>query len=312
MENNEVQKVKSDEEKANAASLASFNKMKATIDAQVKNLESIKIIDETSFAVASQQLSSAKQLNKQIDDAHKKTKEEALKFCQAVDKAKKDLKSPLEKAMDKAEKEVLSYDVKIKAEKTAALAKLEVKQEAVVAHQVQIGESLKNEMVEFEKRAFQRIDECKTEADLSGVYQQYIMAFPSNYDVVIKGRISNLGKAKIDLIRGVTTQDAYEKIKVDLSAVVPEMKAPEVILPQFDVIESEKAVIMSSGPTNIKRKWVFEVENENEVPRMFLMVDEKAVKEWMKKAEEVGNLKDGQVHQMNGFKFYQESSVKIK
>lgn len=307
--NQEIEKTQLADEKA----LAGFNKMKTTIDEQIKNLQDIKVTDDTSLAVASQQLSKAKQLNKQIDEAHATVKEEALRFCQAADKAKKSFKIPLETAMAVTETEVLKYDAEVKKKKAAELAKLEKEQQGIREQQEKEATALRTEMTEFAFRAFKNINESAKAEDLALIYDQYVTKFPENYDVAIKNRIIKLGTAKIGIIKVTLTPAEYEKVYNEVTGIVPEIKVISTTgMPKFDAIESEKAVIMSSGPTNIKQEWNFEVADKTQIPLMFLEVNDSSVKAWIKEAVKNGVLKDDQECVINGFKFFQTSKVKVK
>lgn len=294
---------------ADQQSLDKFNEMKASIDEQVENLSSLKVTDENSLAIANHQLSKGKQIVKQIDAAHATTKEPALRFCQAVDKARKELRTPLDNAMALAERGVLNYNAEVQRKKQEELAALEMKQQQEREKALKEAQELQSKMIAFEKEAFEKIDSSKSEAELSEIYKLYVLNFPNNYDKIIIGRISKLGKARIDVIRNIISDEQYIAVKSEIMGIKVEVAAPVVDTPQFDAIEVKKEAIMNSGPTNIKKKWNFEVIDEASVPRIFLSVDESKVKAYIKGSSEKGEIKEGV---LNGIRFYQESTLKIK
>jgi len=297
--------------------LVEFNKLKTAIDEQVKNLLLIKVTDEPSSVVANNQLSKAKQLVKSVTQAHSIVKEDALRFCQAADKAKRDMNTPLDEAMESAEKQLLAYNKIVEAKKQKDLQDLADKKKVEDDKVIAEAEALKKEMVEFEAKAFDRINKALTRDELADVFNGYVVNAPAKYDESIVARIKSLGTARFNYVVAVQNKmsgDAqaeadgiYLEMYQRLTNTKPVIK--EVVLPMFDT-KVQEAVIMSSGPSNIKKTWTFEVVDKAKVPMGFLMVDESAVKKWMKEnPDELMNI-SGVV--TNGIKFFQESSVKIK
>lgn len=296
---------------SNEQGLAEFNKLKASIDEQIKNLSLIKVIDETSQAVANQQLSKAKQLVKQVTEAHALVKEEALRFCQSADKAKREMITPLDSAMNLTETELLTYNRKVEADKKAEIERLEAEQEVLRKEAEDAKQALITQMQEFEARAFNLINEAINPPQLSSVYTMYIQEFPALYDVAIKERISKLGKAKLDAIQNgsIGNLQIYQDMYCEYTGTRIEIVAPEIAQPKFDAIEIKKSVIEHSAPaSNIKKTWTFEIMNLTEVPLEFLMPDESKIKAYIKDNKE--KLVDGNI--VCGIKFFIESSVKIK
>jgi len=231
---------------SNEQGLAEFNKLKASIDEQIKNLSLIKVTDETSMAVANQQLSKAKQLVKQVTEAHALVKEEALRFCQSADKAKREMITPLDSAMNLAEQQLLAWNRKIEADKKAEIERLEAEQEALRIEAQASQNALVKQMQEFEAKAFGLIHEAKTTNELSFVYTNYVLAFPAVYDTNIQERIKKLGKAKLDVVQNPGKDnfvDAYKNLHNEFTGKPQEIVAPVVAMPSFDAIEVKKSVI---------------------------------------------------------------------
>ncbi len=295
----------------NEKGLEEFNKLKASIDEHVKNLLLIKVTDETSQAVANQQLSKAKQLDKEVDARHALVKEEALRFCQSADLAKRTLKAPLAPATLHVETELLEYNKKVEANNQAILIELE-RQQGILQQEAEASQqALITQMGEFEARAFKLINEATTPADLSFVYTNYVIAFPAVYDANIKDRISKLGKAKLNVVQfpGSAHEETYLFMRDEYLGVKQEIVAPVVApVPQFDVIEAKKSVIANSSSTNIKKTWKHEVVSLEAVPLAWLIVDESKVKAFIK--ENSDKFVDGDI--LNGIKYFLESSVKVK
>lgn len=295
--------------------LVEFNKLKATIDEQVANLLLIKVTDEASSIVANNQLSKAKALVKSVAEAHAITKEEALRFCQAVDKAKREMSTPLDEAMASAEKELIAYNNVIEEKKQKELADLAEKKRLAEETANKEAEALKNEMIEFEKRAFERIHKALTRDELADIYNSYVLNAPQKYDVDIVSRIKSLGTARFNYVVAIENKmneearkeadGIYTEMYQRLTNTKPVIK--KVAVPVFDT-KVQEAVIMSSGPSNIKKKWTFEVIDETQVPRSMLSVDEKKISAWIKTNS--GTLTENYV--VSGVKFFTESSVKIK
>jgi len=295
----------------NEQGLAEFNKLKASIDDQIKNLSLIKVTDETSQAVANQQLSKAKQLVKQVTEAHALVKEEALRFCQSADKAKREMITPLDSAMALTETELLTYNRKIEADKRAEIERLEAEQEVLRKEAEDVKQALIKQMQEFEAGAFKLINDAVNPPQLSTIYTMYIQEFPALYDVAIKERISKLGQAKLFLIN--VGSEGHKKIYQDLycnyTGTKIEIIAPEVAMPSFDAIEVKKSVIENApAHTNIKKTWKHEVVSIEAVPMGWLLVDESKAKAFIK--ENSDRLIDGEI--INGIKYFLEASVKIK
>jgi hypothetical protein len=295
----------------NEQGLAEFNKLKASIDDQIKNLSLIKVNDDTSMAVANQQLSKAKQLIKTVNDAHALVKEEALRFCQSADKAKREMANPLIEAMGLTESELLAYNRKVEADKKAELDRLEKEKEKLRKEAEDTKQALIKQMKEFEARAFTLINDATNPAQLSFVYTKYIQEFPAVYDVNIKDRISKLGKAKLDVMNapGSEKEEVYSFLYDELTGTVRQIIAPVVLQPSFDAIEVKKSVIeKSSTPSNIKKTWKHEVVTLEAVPMGWLLVDESKVKAFIK--ENSDKFTEGEI--INGIRYFLESSVKIK
>lgn len=300
--------------------LVTFNKMKLQIDNQVDTLKKIKVTDSTSLAVANQQLSAGKKLLKGVDTAHAAVKEEALRFCQAADKAKKSMRTPLEEAMGLTEKEVLAYNTKVEKENAAALFELNKKQQEETATSEKEAAALVIEMKEFEKRAFNLINLATATSQLADVYENYITKFPAKYDKVIMERVKALGTAKFNVIKSMDTTlklsaedvgrtlEAYETLYNTVTNTVPEVKAVATSTLSFDAIEKEKVVLQSNVPTNIKKDWVHELVDLSAVPLEWLMLNEKAVKEYIKANSD--KFTEDQI--ITGVKFKTEASVKVK
>jgi len=300
---------------SNEQGLAEFNKLKASIDEMAKNLLLIKVTDETSMAIANQQLSKAKQIDKDVDNRHALVKEEALRFCQAADLAKRTIKAPLAPATLHVETELLNYNRKVEAEKKAEIARLEAEQEALRKEADMAKEKLIAQMQDFESRAFKLINDAVTPADLSFVYTNYVLAFPAVYDVNIQERIKKLGKLKLNVVQteGVVRLaniNEYTSLYNEYMGTKQEIVVPtEVAMPSFDAIEIKKSVIENApAPTNIKKTWKHEVVSIEAVPLGFLIVDEAKVKAFIK--ENSGQFTDGII--LNGIKYYLEASVKVK
>lgn len=279
---------------ADQKALDTFNKMKTSIDDQVTALKLIKVIDTNSLEIANKQLSKGKEYLKEVDNAHKLTKEPALRFCQAADAAKKDIKSPLELAMASVETEVLNFNA---AEERKAAEKTRLANKAAQKE----ADALKKEMGEFEKRAFDQIEKATTEEELSQIYQSYIQQFPEKYDPIVKGRITALGTAKFNLIQKRVSQEDYTKVLNELKGIKPELTV--TVKPSFDTGGPSYSGTLS----NVKKKWDFQVLDASQVPREWMSVDESKIKAWMKENED--NLTAGV---RTGVHFFITDKLKIK
>jgi len=300
--------------KTNEQGLEEFNKLKSTIDEMAKSLFLIKVTDDTSMAVANQQLSRAKQIDKDVDNRHALVKEEALRFCQAADLAKRTIKSPLAPATLHVETELLNYNRKVEADKKAEIAKLEAEQERLKKTAADESKNLVAQMQEFEARAFNLIVSANLPAELSSVYTVYVIAFPPTYDVVIKERIMKLGKAKLNFLQAldVNVKNEMDKVWIEMhqefTNTKPVIAAPIITMPSFDAIEIKKSVIENQVSSNIKKTWKHEVVVLEAVPMAWLVIDESKVKAFIK--ENSDKFTDGEI--INGIKYFLESSVKIK
>lgn len=276
--------------------LVEFRKTKAELDKHVEVLKAIKVTDKNSLAVANQQLSVAKVMLKGIDDKHKVVKEEALRFCQSADKAKKELRSPMDLAVAELDQQIIDFD------------------KAEIARLLKEAQALEKEQVEFENRGIDQIHNAKSTKELADIYQMYIIEFPEKYHPEMKDRIKALGTAKFNAIKAadptlklsledvVNAIAAYDTMHGKLTGKIVEGAAPEVVTPPVILVPSFSAV------SNVKKDWDFEIVDLSKLPLDWIAVNEKSVKEYMKANKDV--LAEGQV--IGGLKFKQVASVKHK
>lgn len=251
----------------------------------------LTITDDTSLLLVTQQYSLLKGTIADIEKLRVKEKAPYLDAGKQIDALAKKLSTPLENVFTEGSKKILAYNKQ--------------KQEKAQKELNRIND-IKSAISKFSSEAIKRLGECKTIEELTSVREQLIVQyvpdsqwteFDTEYQQV---RVALNDYAKAKRIEITTPAQADETLTESIKEAIVD-KVEEV-----GVQEVAKAEFTTTS--KIKEKWLFEVVNLAEVPREYLMLDEKKVKEFIKNNTEL--LVNGEVQA--GIKFFIEESVTIR
>jgi hypothetical protein len=229
---------------------------------------------------------------KNIEDIRVKEKAPYLDAGKQIDALAKKLSLPLESVLSDGEKKLLAYN--------------RMKAEIAQKEQTRIN-AIKSAISKYSSEAISAINECKTIEQLTEARQGWVVNFiPSAKDYAefladaeaMKINLNDLCKAK--RIEMIAPEQADETLTESIKEAIVE-KVEEV-----GAVESKAGEFTTTS--KIKGTWRFELVNLAEVPREYLMLDEKKVKEFIKNNTE--QLVNGEVQA--GIKFFIEESVSIR
>ncbi len=313
--------------KTESAGIEKFEQLQKSVTDQISVLTAIQITDDTSLAIANQQLSKAKQLENFIDEARLLIQEKEFKFCKEVNAKAKLLATPLSTSMDDMKSKMLTFDKaeKLRKQKEAeaiAAKQREIEQEQIKAQQLENEKvaKLQEQIIKFEKDAFKHIHESKTMEELSNAYSVFVLSFPKEYGEIVLGRIKSLGQAKAKVLSPDITVDKdvildeYVKLYASITGTEVKIEAKVIETPMaiVNALEEQKQAIAVNMPVaNIRKTWDFKVaeaEDMGDIPLEWLMLNETVVKEWMKNNKE--KLSEGMKYW--GVTFYQRETIITK
>jgi len=271
--------------------VAQFEALKKQSQQIAENCSQLTVTDSTSLAVATQNLSKAKEFIRNVEKLRKEAKDPYLKAGQQIDVLAKNLSNPVEGVIKSGEKAILDFN-RIEEEK----AKEEQRRIA----------NIKYSMSEYSKTAMFHIDQCLQIEHLDEIYGTYIKNWP-NYpewqefnEEATKMRIALRDYVKQKHILLTTPKEADETVQEVIQ---------ETITAQLEVFGAEEIKASEFTTTsNIKDKWVFELVSMVDVPLVWRALDEKRVKEWLKNPDV--ELTDGLI--LGGVKFTIEKQLKIR
>lgn len=271
---------------------ASFLQLQQSCNEISEKCSKIAIVDDLSLQLATQNYSMLKATIGQIEDIRVKEKAPYLDAGKQIDALAKKLSSPLEVVLDAGKKKVLAYN-----QEKLRLANLEQKRI----------NDIKSAISKYSADAIKVLSGCKTMEQLTEARQGWVVNFiPSAVDFAefltdaetMKANLNNLCKAK--RIELTAPEQADETMVETIKEAIVE-KVEEV-----GVVESKAAEFTTT--TKFRGTWKFEVVDESILPREFLMLNEKKVKEWLSSHKDA--LGNGEVQ--HGIKFFIEESVTIR
>lgn len=145
-----------------------------------------------------------------------------------------------------------------------------------------------------------------------------LLSFKGGVDSAFKSYSQNLGtiesnaKGKLGIYQSrveierlkaekATREEAARiQAKLDEEAKAAGVEAPQVMVPT--VAPQSTTTRTDEGTASVVKTWTFEVTDETQVPREYLMVDEKKIRQAVK----------GGVRQIAGIRIYEEANVRIR
>lgn len=288
--------------------LQKFNELKATAEEHILILSQIQITDNNSEAIATQQLSSAKAYVKHVESIRVEMKAPYLDMGKQIDTAAKTLNSPVDEWVEKVGKSLLAW-------KQAAQRKREEEANRLA--------NLKAKIISYQTESILEINACKTVSpELAGVFKKRIAEFPADDQWgefvaeahEMKKVLMAHGKSKkasLEELAKATSKEEVEKIEV--AQQIQEAEAiqatQEIVIEKAD---NAIAKVESQTTTNIRKDWKATVFDFNAIPREFLILDEKKVKEYMREKVAKGDFVSGQTYQEFGIQFKQEETLLVR
>lgn len=264
---------------------ATFLALKSNAEDVAAKCNKIQVTDDISLGIAMQQLGAAKTLIKQIDDIRKREKEPYFNAGKQIDALAKTLSTPIETALSAGEEKIKAYNrlLREKAEKEA-----------------QRVQAIKNEMQIYCKQAMKAMDESKTVDDLRAVREKWIVNAPTEtykeFEAefyAIRQTLNDYAKSRKTAIEAPKEADPEEKVVIQ-EAVIEKIEAVPQVQEHVDV-------------KGIKVDWDYEVVDLTKVPHALLMINDKAVKQFIKENKE--NMTEGEV---KGLRFFPVDKIRIR
>ena len=245
----------------------------------------IQVTDEVSLGIAMQQLGMAKTLIKQIDDIRKREKEPYFQAGKQIDALAKNLSNPIENALSNGEEKVKAFNRKLReaAEKEA-----------------QRVQSIKNEMQVYCNQAIKAFENCKTVDELRVEREKWIVNAPVETYKEFETDFYNIRKTLNEYVKS-------KKIAIETPAQSdPEEKQAikEAVIETVQQVPEVKEHVDIKG---IKIDWDYEVVDLTQVPHALLMINDKAVKAFIKENKE--NMTEGTV---KGIRFFPIDKLRIR
>lgn len=304
----------------------SFEYTKEMLSELVEQVSVIQIVDSTSLGIANQKLSLIGNYRKEIESKRKELKQPFLDGGKKVDDAAKELDAILSKGNDDLKSKIGAWE-KARLEKERELqqkALEEARKKEAEANGIAEKARIVNYMAQVKDWLEKGLAGCTTIEHgnqmlesmkglqpfaVMGDYQQEYKALIEMYEKLFRTKVGELeGKiAKgttenhINVLGG-QLNDHIESLKVQVAEKQQELTKVETeIVQEMNNLQEEKA-------SNVAFLWKFDVVSPENVPSMFMSIDEKKIREWMNNNKE--NLKDGET--IYGVKFYKEVSVRTK
>lgn len=249
----------------------------------------IEVTDDNSLAIATQNLSKANDVVKQIENTRKVLKQPSIDEGKKIDSIAKEISSPIEDAVSVGKSKILVYQQQERQ-------KQEKEKQRV--------DAIKNNIQRYSLDAIHEMNMATTDTELVAAYDKFVKTFPSKetwqeFDAeaqVMRGQLKDYASQRRIVIN--KPAEADETVQSVIEEKIAETVA-EV---------TETAVIEPTRPKGLTETWKFAVVNEAEIPREMLILDEKKVKEWLKLNKE--NLQNNQI--VGGIKFYIEESIRLR
>lgn len=293
-------------EKVEKASISKFDFLKETGVKQIGKLKAIVVKDETSEAIASQQLSNAAAYVKEIEAIRIAEKKEPFELCTKIDSKAKELSIPVQEAMAPLKQSLLAWKDKVAKE---------------AAEKLKIAQEIQNKIIQYQSEAILEIGKCNTHADLAIIFKKRITEFPADevwgeyvadakaVIAVIKshGSLRNKQIKELETATIGTEEEVIQKQQIETAEIVVETTTP--------ALQKSNNVIAQASitkPTGTRKTAAIEVINIDAVPREFMSVDEAKVMAYFKAQVAFGKFAKGVEVVENGIKYYYKTGLIVK
>lgn len=281
-------------------------------------VQQIKIVDETSLAIANQKLSTVNNHLKLIEEKREELKAPINKAGKQIDSTAKELKAPFEAGIAYLKSQIISWNQQVmnkEAElKRQQLEEAKIKEEKRITNYIkQVKDWLEAQLaacttIEHGQGIMESIKGLQP-ASVMGKYEPEYTELISSYKLLFIKKVSELS----GLLPIGTTDNDVKNLGGHLAGHIDNISAEtnakqEMAVMAQEEIKQEIVNLDATKASNVRYNWKHEVVDISQVPAHFLMVDEAKVKEWIKENKEV--LVDDQV--VGGIRFFKEMSVVTK
>lgn len=286
----------------------------------------IKVTDSTSLSVANQKMSFVNNHLKEIEAKRKELKQPFIDGGKKIDETAKELSGLLEPALKHLKSEVATWQTEVlrkenelkqkaleEARKKEEEAKSNADEARIISYISQVKDWLEKGLSSCSDVAHgeQMVSSMKglQPASVMGKYSQEYGALVEMYNTLFTTKIGELKgtvaagttNSHIEVLGG-QLNDHIDSIKKEVEQKQQELtKVEEEIVQEVAKLEEQKA-------SNVAFIWKFDVVSPENVPSIFMTIDEKKIREWMNANKD--NLKDGET--IYGIKFFKEASVRTK
>ena len=269
---------------------AQFNALKKLSTDIAEQCNKLTVTDDVTLAIATQNLSKANEVAKQIEKIRKDLKEPYHKAGVQIDALAKAMSNPITTALEAGKLKIQAYD-KEKREKAL------MEQNRILA--------IKEAIAKYSNGAIAEMDKCITMDELRVVRERLIVGAPMDKwgefqadFIATRNTLNEYAKSLKTKLENPTQSDPEEQIAIK-EAIVAETAS-------IGQVEVAAAVVPKLSGT--RKTWTFEVIDFNQIPREWLMLNESLVKEFIVQNKET--LVDGQI--IKGIKYYQKESLTIR
>lgn len=299
----------------------------------------IQVVDENTLAVAQQNLSKASSLVKSIEEKRKEAKQPILDAGKLIDSTCKSLIEVAEAGIAHIKEQVGNWEKKrleeakkLEEEAAAKASEEKAKIEAEEARKKAITDYINLQLIPYLQGTYEAL---KTPADCDNFLSYIQTKFPGaekfkeylSEAVKIRDNYINLiSNKKQQFLTAGTLSEAEKHILAEKEAMAKlqqELAAKELALKAAEEtarLEKEKRDAEAAAEAealriqteasldktkNIRYNWRYEVYDMYQVPNDWKMVNDAAIKQYIKDAK--GNLNDGQ--KLNGIRFFKEMIV---
>lgn len=286
----------------------------------------IKVTDSTSLSIANQKMSFVNNHLKEIEAKRKELKQPFIDGGKKIDDTAKELSGLLEPALKHLKTEVGNWQLELirkenelkqkaleEARKKEEEAKAAAEESRIINYVAQVKDWLEKGLAACTtiEHGEQMLNSMKglQPAAVMGKYSQEYGALVEMYTALFNTKVGELKgsipagttESHIEVLGG-QLNDHIDSIKQQV-----EQKQQELTQVETEIVQ-EVAKLQEEKASNVAFLWKFDVVSPENVPSIFMTIDEKKIREWMNANKD--NLKDGET--IYGIKFYKEVSVRTK
>ncbi len=271
---------------------AQFEALKQQSISIAEQCQKLQVTDETTKAIATQNLSKALSVTKQIEEIRVKNKKPYKDAGDQIDALAKSLSKPITDSINIGKQNILAYDkvLRDKADKEAERIR-------IIKTMIQV----------YSNSAIAKMDACKTYDELKEARTEWIVNAP-------KDKWSEfLPQFEASLL----TLNEYAKSR-KIGFLTPEQSDPEeaaiiaetVIEEVSNIGAVEIAATFVPKLSGSRKTWTHELLDITQIPAEWMMLDDAIVKKWM--ADNKDKLTDGKELEFQGVRFFQRESLTIR